>query len=160
MISERVSSTSASDDSLSTANQVLSGLRHYSSWLAINAPILMAAIENPKLTAQKQQLWTMYADTLSALASRFSADELEISLEYLLEEDFDTLGFMPFFHGDSHENIRQRYFIDTHHVKLPFFHCCVRRQDVRQEMLSRIATFLTDGMTLVLGHVSNTRVGI
>ena len=130
------------------ARRVLPALRQYSSWLLANASILVATNGDEALNVQLNELWRVYAKTLTLLASIFSVDELQlVALNYLLDEDESTLGFSPF----NHEIVRRRYFKDGGTSQKPRHHdrdSGVQRQHPNKEMLGRVRDLLTDGMTI------------
>ena len=134
--------------------RVLPGLRQYSSWLSCNASILAAQIGDNTLNVQIKELWKIYANTLTLLTATFSTSSLPV-IDYLLEEDADTIGFMPFENDRTHERY---YFFDTptqNKVYKPRFHDeGVERQHPNLEMLGRVRELLTDGLTLALDKVS------
>lgn len=134
--------------------RVLPGLRQYSSWLSCNAGILAAQIGDNTLNVQIKELWKIYANTLTLLTATFSTSSLPV-IDYLLEEDEDTIGFKPF----ESENTYRRYFIpdppSEKRVFKPRFHDeTVKRQHPNLEMLGRVRELLTDGLTLVMEKVS------
>ena len=148
-----------SDDSQTTGNRpgsgsakltavirrVLPGLRHYSSWLASNAAILAAGVGDVTLKVQVQELWKIYADTLTLLVSTFPVSSLPPPVEYLLVEDEDTLGFKPL----DNDNTQRRYYIEDTGSRKPKSHDRgVHRQHPNIEMFARIRDLLTDGMVI------------
>jgi len=125
--------------------RVLPGLRHYSSWLISNATILAAGVGDTMLTVQVKGLWKIYANALTLLVSTFPVSGLPSSVEYLLEEDEDTLGFKPF----MNENIQRRYYSEDTGSQKPRWHDHgVHRHHPNLEMLGRVRDLLTDGMVL------------
>lgn len=141
---------SNADDQISAvACRVLPGLRHYSSWLASNAAILTAQSEDTSLTVQIKELWKIYANTLTLLASTFQVSDLP-SVDYLLEEDEDTLGFKPF---ENEIARRRHYYQDSNSQKPKWHHQGIDRHHPNVEMLGRIRDFLTDGLLLAFDQV-------
>ena len=132
---------------------MLPALRQYSSWLVTNAAIITAQLGDYTLDALKHKLWYKYACVLSLLASRFSVDELDVPLDYLLDEDEDTINFEPFNHQDNHENVRRRYLCEGQVQKPRYHDGGVQRHHPDQEMLARIGDFVTDGRALAFQHV-------
>ena len=125
--------------------RVIPGLRNYSSWLLLNATILAAGIWDTSLKFQIIEMWKIYAGTLTLLVSSFPVSTLPLPMEYLLEEDEDTLGFKPF---DS-EHVQRRYVDEVTGQRKPKWHDKgVNRQHPNLEVLGRIRDFLTDGMIL------------
>ncbi|KAI9883026.1 MAG: 60S ribosomal protein L2A [Watsoniomyces obsoletus] len=146
---ERGSSTPSSMALLTpVVRRLLPGLRNYSSWLGSNVALLVAGIGDETVQRQVKELWRTYATTLTLIAAAFPTNELP-SVDYLLDEDVDTLGFSPF---DS-EQARRRYVIDGNGQKTKprWEEPGVRRLDANREMLARVREFLTDGLSLVVG---------
>ncbi len=97
------------------------------------------------LTVQVKGLWKIYANALTLLVSTFPVSGLPSSVEYLLEEDEDTLGFKPF----MNENIQRRYYSEDTGSQKPRWHDHgVHRHHPNLEMLGRVRDLLTDGMVL------------
>ncbi len=125
------------------ARRILPGLRHYSSWLLSRAVLLASIGDDSSLTVQIKELWREYANTLTLIASTFLEPTKLPVVEYLLEEDEDTIGFKPF---DS-PHIRSRYYADD--VLKPKYHDPgVERSHPNIEMLVRVREFLNDGLEL------------
>lgn len=144
-ISERVTAVT---------RRVLPGLRQYSSWLVSNASILAAQVGDSALNIQIGELWKIYANALTLLASTFPVSELR-GMEYLLEEDEDTLGFKPF----DNERTRRRYYCDDLSTLKPrFYNQGKHRCHPNLETLGRIRDLLTDGMILQSQPVSRSRL--
>jgi len=135
--------------------RILPGLRQYSSWLSCNAGILAAQIGDNTLNVQIKELWKIYANTLTLLTATFSTSSLPV-IDYLLEEDEDTIGFKPF----DNESAYERYYIpNTPRVYKPHFHDeGVERQHPNLEMLGRVRELLTDGLILAMDKVSFSEV--
>lgn len=75
--------------------RVLPALRQYSIWLVSCAPIINASVHKQSIASYIQEVWRMYASVLTKLIRVFPVTELPI-VNYLLEEDETTVGFMPF----------------------------------------------------------------
>ena len=135
------------------ARRILPALRQYSSWLVSNAALLVAEVGDTSLNVQIKELWKIYASTLTLLAATFPVSELP-SIEYLLEEDVDTLGFKPF----TNDSTWKRYYHDERREKrdrkAKWNDCGVERHHPNVEMLGRIRDFLVDGLTLATNEVS------
>lgn len=140
------------DKVTAVARRVLPALRQYSSWLVSNAALLVAEVGDTSLNVQIKELWKIYASTLTLLATTFPVSELP-RIEYLLEEDVDTLGFKPF----TNDRTWKRYFQDqnreTRNRKPKWNDRGVERQHPNVEMLGRIRDFLVDGLTLATDEV-------
>lgn len=134
------------------ARRLLPSLRHYSSWLKLNLGLLIGVDEfanDSLLSVQVKEMWRMYASTLSLLASTFSSKDLD-SVEYLLEEDEDTLGFSPF----KNELTESRYLQpDSETYKPKLQDHGVDRCHPNVENMARICDFLTDGLELAVNEV-------
>ena len=131
--------------------RLLPALRHYSSWLISNATILSAGVGDPTLSVRVQELWKVYANTLTILVSSFPVSSLPSPIEYLLEEDEDTLGFKPF----DNERVHRKYCSEATGSRKPKWHDRgAHRQHPNIEMLGRIRDILTDGMVIVSQQVS------
>ena len=130
--------------------RVLPSVRQYSSWLMTNAPILTAQADDPLLSVEIKELWRIYASTLTLLASTFPVSELP-PIDYLLEEDVDTVGFKPF---SNEHTVRRYYSADTVSQKPKHYDRGVQRQHPNVEMYGRVRDFLTDGMFLQLQEVT------
>lgn len=136
------------------ARRVLPGLRHYSSWLTSNAAVLTAQLGDSSLTVQIKELWKIYASTLTLLASTFPVPDLP-SIEYLFEEDEDTLGFKPF----VNDRAKRRYYNqESLSIKPKWHQDGVERHHPNVEMLGRIRDFLTEGLLLAVDEVRATSV--
>lgn len=122
---------------------MLPALRQYSSWLLSNAEILVAQVGDNVLNVQIRELWKIYATTLTLLTSTFPVSELP-QVEYLLEEDEDTVGFKPL----DNEITKRRFYDEINMtVQKPKYHDRgVQRHHPTVEMLGRIRDLLTDGM--------------
>lgn len=78
-----------------TTRRILPCLRHYSSWLVLNATDLVTNGDCDPLHNEFTYFWRVYADALKLLATTFQQPDFP-DLEYLLEEDKDTIAFTPF----------------------------------------------------------------
>ena len=75
------------------ARRILPVLRQYSTWLLSEARILV--VDHPgSIGVYIKELWKMYADVMTALATHFNGTAFP-DLTYLLEEDQTTVGFKP-----------------------------------------------------------------
>ena len=135
---------------LAVIRRVLPGLRHYSSWLLPNTAILVAEEVQKASKAQMQDMWRAYARCLTLLATSFQVQTLPV-VEYLLEEDEDTLGFRPF---QSLNNASLRRYGSDSTIRKPRMHDAgIERQHPNAEMLFRVRDFLVDGVELALADV-------
>ncbi|GAM34891.1 hypothetical protein TCE0_015r02774 [Talaromyces pinophilus] len=129
------------------ARRVLPALRNYSSWLATNCGSLIAQKEDNDtvLSVQVQEFWKIYANTLTLLASTFDVPRL-LEVEYLLEEDEETLGFKPLIN----EATSRRYQTNKGTTKPRMLDPGIERNHPNIEMLFRIREFVVDGLDLVV----------
>ncbi len=147
---EDVSTSAGLDQISAVARRVLPGTRHYSSWLTSNTAILInQQTRDTPLSVQIKELWKIYASTLTLLASTFPVSALT-AIDYLLEEDEDTLGFKPF----ENERAQGRYYRPGTTTKKPKWHNKgVERQHPNLEMFGRIRDFLAEGLALAVDPV-------
>lgn len=132
------------------ARRVLPALRHYSSWLLTNNAELVAQRQNQdtSLAVQIKEFWKIYANTLTLLASTFDVANLP-DIDYLLEEDEETLGFKPLVNDAT-----SRRYLDAKGQQKPrMLDPGVKRNHPNLEMLYRIREFVIDGLDLVVNKV-------
>jgi hypothetical protein len=129
--------------------RILPSLRNYSSWIVANSALLVAQVGDTSLNVQIKELWKTYANSLTLLAATFPAEDLP-SVEYLLEEDEDTIGFNPL----DVERVKRRYFKESGSRKPRWHDHGVARYHPNMEMLARIRDLLMDGLELAIGDVS------
>ena len=152
---DNTSTASASKKISVVARRVLPALRHYSSWLlCVYDDLLMAAQkganESP-LAVQIRELWEVYANALTLLTSSFDVVHLP-EIDYLLEEDEETLGFAPLAKDATSRryldaaNGVQKWRMDDGGVG------GVERSHPSVEMLYRIRELVIDGLDLVVGN--------
>ena len=132
------------------ARRIWPGLRHYSSWLTSNKHILIAGVGDASLNVQIKELWKIYAATLTLLAATFPVSALP-SIDYLLEEDEETLGFKPF---DNNTTFRRFRVQGSEKLKPKLHDKGTERHHPNIEMLGRVRDFLTNGLKLALDEVS------
>ncbi|KAM5444633.1 hypothetical protein MferCBS31731_000087 [Microsporum ferrugineum] len=135
----------SADKVTSVAYSILPALRHYSSWLLVNSPVLVSAPEtkDSPLCIQIKELWKSYANALTLLTSTFDVANLP-EVEYLLEEDENTLGFKPF----AYESTMRRYG-PPGATKPRRLHTETSTSN-NTDMLFRIREFVIDGLDLVV----------
>ena len=130
--------------------RILPICRHYSSWLMSNFELVVAEMRNPELEKDIMGFFRVYATTLTLLASEFDAETLPL-IEYLLEEDEDTIAFKAF----DQEKTFRRYYDQSSRTLKPNFHVQgIARHHPLVEMLGRIRDLLTDGVELTVEDVS------
>ncbi|RAK73438.1 uncharacterized protein BO72DRAFT_244552 [Aspergillus fijiensis CBS 313.89] len=131
------------------ARRVLPALRNYSSWL-LTVSHLLAAHKQEKdtpLAVQITEFWKIYANTLTLLASTFDVVHLP-EIDYLLEEDEETLAFAPL----SKDTTCRRYLGSNGQQKPRINDPGVERNHPNMEMLYRIREFVIDGLDLVVSN--------
>ncbi|CBF86507.1 uncharacterized protein ANIA_02271 [Aspergillus nidulans FGSC A4] len=128
--------------------RILPALRNYSSWLLTVSNYLVAYKEkDTPLAVQLTEFWKIYANTLTLLASTFDVVHLP-EVDYLLEEDEETLCFMPLSKGAT-----SRRYLDVNGQRKPSMNDPgIERNHPNIEMLSRIREFVIDGLDLVVGN--------
>ena len=133
---------------------ILPGLRHYSSWLTASFNYLHRPLPNGKffdeLRMDLGRLWNEYAKTLNILVHCFTQEDLGSQLEYLLPEDDEVVGFLPF-----ETKMLMGRFLDIHNFRKPK-PSVAPREDPEREMLARIQGLITDGMHLGLRPVCSS----
>lgn len=140
----------SSDYISAVTRRILPGLRHCSAWLMSNTPLLVAHVGDTPLNVQVKELWKTYANTLTLVAATFSVSDLPV-IEYLLEEDEDTIGFKPF----QNDRTRRIYYDSMSGNRKATFHDKgIERHHPNLEMLGRLRDLLVDGMELALDDVS------
>lgn len=134
------------------ARRVLPALRNYSSWLLTNCGSLTAQKQDKDtaLSVQIQEFWKIYANTLTLLASTFDIYS-NLEVEYLLEEDEETLGFKPLIDDAT----SRRYLVSENgRTKPRMLGPGIERNHPNIEMLYRIREFVIDGLYLINSSVS------
>ena len=124
------------------ARRTLPGLRLYSSWFTKNWAILAAEIADESLRASIQELWRCYADMLTTLATLFPA-ELLPSIDYMLEEDAEAIGFKPLM-----SKLTRWIWYTGQDLRPRFSDSKVERSHPNDEMLVRIRDLLVNGLEL------------
>ncbi|KAJ5795086.1 hypothetical protein N7457_001685 [Penicillium paradoxum] len=129
------------------ARRILPALRHYSSWLLTNSQSLVEQKEekDSSLSIQIKEFWKIYAGTLSLLASSFDVVSLP-EVDYLLEEDEESLGFAPL----DQDATSRRYVGGGDRPKPRMHDLGIERSHPNMEMLYRIREFVIDGLDLVV----------
>lgn len=124
--------------------RILPALRHYSIWLVMKAPIIVAQVGNASLNVHIREMWSIYCSTLTLLVAAFPPAGLPV-VDYLLEEDAATVGFKPF--RDSEQC--QIYTNDAG-LKPRDSDPGIQRSMPNVEMLARVRDLLRDGMVLAV----------
>ena len=131
-----------------TLEKALPEIRLYSSWLLKNDLIMANSTVYPVVNALQSRYWTQMASCLSLVAEVFPAQYLP-ELDYLLEEDADTIAFGPL----DCEETREIWYVDGK-LKPEWFTIPEALRSKRQEMLSRVRQFLKVGIMLTFKEVS------
>ena len=140
------------DDKVSVVmRRLLPSLVNYSSWLLTVAPGFTNHTSGdgpfPHAFANNVTgLWTTYAKVMSKLVNMFQPGDLP-EIDYLLEEDEETIGFKPF----QNRRLRSRYILGNHRKPDSG---SVARHHPSKEMLGRVRRIITDGQQLVSMEVS------
>ena len=126
---------------------ILPSLRLCVSWIASHSELKETV--HGTTSKDRAEMWENFTGVLTLLAATFRVDELPL-IEYVLQEDEDTVGFLPL----ETERAAQRYcFLGTNDRK-PSVHCkTVQRHHPSYEMLSRVRDVLTDVVKLVVDQV-------
>lgn len=125
--------------------RILPHLRLYSSWLLSKAEYLLAS---ETLKVQMREFWLVYAEALSLLAATYSLRDMP-ELQYLLDEDLDTLGFSPF-----SDLVQRKLFYAQGQMKPAHDEIRFGPRSPEIETLYRIKCLVTDGLILCRGEVS------
>ncbi|KAI9374907.1 hypothetical protein BJX61DRAFT_224970 [Aspergillus egyptiacus] len=142
-------SSGSKDDKITiVARRILPALRNYSSWLlTVNKYLVAYNEKDTPLAVQLTEFWKIYANTLTLLASTFDVVHLP-EVDYLLEEDEETLCFVPLSKGAT-----ARRYLDVNGRQKPSMNDPgVERSHPNIEMLYRIREFVIDGLDLVVGN--------
>ncbi|PWY70230.1 hypothetical protein BO70DRAFT_343761 [Aspergillus heteromorphus CBS 117.55] len=141
--------TTGPDKVTVVARRILPALRNYSSWLLTVSSLLVAykGEKDTPLAVQIIEFWKIYANTLTLLASTFDVVHLP-EVDYLLEEDEETLGFAPL----TTESTSRRYLSSNGQQKPRMNDPGVERNHPNMEMLYRIREFVIDGLDLVVSN--------
>ena len=131
-------------------HKFLPALVQYSSWLVTAAEVFSTVHgEAPFYAAfslDVDDLWLHYASVLTKLVGMFRSARLP-AVEYLLDEDEETLGYMPF----QDMALRYRYVL---HDKRRLEPVLAERCLPAQEMLARIDRLVKEGKRIAEMRVS------
>jgi hypothetical protein len=127
--------------------RVLPALRHYSSWLRSSCSSLYRQTDET-VVAHVREFWKRYAEALTVLTTTFDVEKLP-SVDYLLEEDLDTVAFVPLSNGASANRYRER-----EQIKPKIGDVGVQRLHPNQEMLARVRGLVLDGIQIIVSDVS------
>ena len=130
------------------ARRLLPALRHYSSWLLTSYSNLLEQTDEI-VTVEIKEFWKRYAEALTWLTTTFEVTELP-HVDYLLEEDLDTVAFKPLNLGLTTDRYRQ----PSGTIKPTSSDAHVQRLHPSDEMLARVRDLVKDGVQLILANVS------
>ncbi len=130
------------------ARRLLPSLRHYSSWLLTSCSGLLEQTDEI-VTIEIKEFWKRYAEALTWLTTTFEVTEL-LPVDYLLEEDIDTVAFKPLILGPTTDRYRQ----SSGNIKHKSGDAHVQRLHPNDEMLARVRDLVKDGVQLILANVS------
>ena len=125
------------------ARRILPNLRNYSTWLVSNYSFLLAQ-DNEAVVIQIEEFWRRYAEALTLLTTTFPIMDLP-KIDYLLEEDQDTIAFSPL----MNEPTKERYRLPDGHLKPKIGDKIVQRLHPNEEMLARVRDLVKDGIYLI-----------
>lgn len=132
--------------------RILPAVRHYSSWLHCSIDIILGYMgpDAPDdLLDLVQTFFLVYANTMTLLATIYDVESLPM-IEYLLEEDEDTIEFKPF--GEAN---RDRYFdMNIKTFKEKFHTHGMEKHHPNVEMLGRIRDLVRDSVIIAVKEVS------
>ena len=141
------SAGNSSEKLTASVRRVLPTLRHYSSWLRSSSSSLYRQTDET-VVVHVQEFWKRYVEALTVLTTTFDVAELP-SADYLLEEDLDTVAFIPLSTGTSADRYRE-----DDKAKPKIGDPGVQRLHPSQEMLVRVRGLVLDGIQIVVGDVS------
>ncbi|KAL9128897.1 MAG: hypothetical protein Q9217_002519 [Psora testacea] len=138
---------SASAKLTARVRRVLPSLGQYSSWLISQAAILAGETADASLNASAGELGNLYVRVINLLITVFSISDLPC-VDYLLEENEETIGFAPL-DGPEYDRMKRRYYVDDFVTRKPKSHDKgVKRLHPPNEMLARVRDLLEDGLYL------------
>lgn len=150
------------------SRRLLPSLRVLSNWLMSTVKMVTGLVDEPIVHEFTPLFWTSYARAIDLMAQAFPIWDLEDlpELAYLLDEDANTLEFLPLT-KDNPTRTRKTWFnTTTGALKHRISDENVVRASVDDEMLQRVRDFLSDGVNLandddgsdVPIHLRGTRV--
>ena len=126
---------------------ILPSLRLCVSWVASHSEL--KDIEQGAISQDRAEMWQSLTSVLTLLTATFQVDGLPL-VEYVLQEDEDTLGFLPL----ETEQAAHRYcFLGTNNRKPSVHSKTVQRHHPNYEMLSRVRDILADAVRMVVDQV-------
>lgn len=124
--------------------RILPALRQYSTWLVSRAEVINGQEGNSVINVHIKEMWSMYCSTISLLVVAFPPENLP-QVEYLLEEDADTVGFKPFRDSELCD-----LYTTNGALKARFTDPGIERNHPNIEMLARVRDLLKDAMVLTV----------
>lgn len=133
---------------LPTSARLLDALRLYSAWLLENTHLLFGLAGDATLGKSIEGFWKTYGRTLDLVATNFPIWDLEevAELPYMLEEDADSIAFLPIAERCYDKNKKLWLDKTTSEVKPRSSDHATCRATPEVEMLARIYGFLEDGL--------------
>lgn len=128
--------------------RLLDALRLYSAWLLDNTHLLFGLARDDTLGKYIESFWKAYGRVLDLVTTNFPIWDLEevAELPYMLEEDADSIGFLPISERGYDRNKKLWLDKTTGKLKPRFSEDATLRAAPEVEMLARIYGFLEDGL--------------
>ncbi|KAI9726257.1 MAG: hypothetical protein M1834_009058 [Cirrosporium novae-zelandiae] len=143
------STPNGSEKITAVIRRVLPAIRHYSSWLISTVDFLTSNVRGETgLQVQIKEMWNIYANTLNLITTTFPIHDFP-AIEYLFDEDADTIGFKPFRNGKT----ASRFLTEEKKVKPRYCDHGIQRSHPNVEMLGRFRDLLADGLKLATGRI-------
>ena len=131
-----------------TARRILPALRQYSTWLVSQSNIIINVPDNAQIQLHMhiKAMWSLYAEVMSRVVKFFPTGDLP-TVNYLLKEDEDTIGFKPF--RDPEIACESNLYVDGNdNLKHRLSDRGVKRSPPDTEMLARVRDILLCALTL------------
>lgn len=142
---------------------ILPALRLYSHWLLLNTHLLVGLSAVELLNIPLENFWLTYARVLDLIAAVFPIWDLEdiAPVTYMLEEDAETLGYLPLQHDENEITLLKKVWFDAETgLKKPRFSDFeIVRTSAEQESLSRVLGLLETG-SFVANNIDDTPLHI
>ena len=133
--------------------------RQYSAWLISQPLILASETADEQFNSYALELGTRFARVLNSLISLYAIPEIE-NVDYLLEEDEDTVGFLPL-DAPVEDRRKARYYHDDLAIrKLNWHDKGTKRLDSTREALGRIRDIVADGAYLAAQEVTKSEFSV
>lgn len=130
--------------------RLLPELRVYNNWLFTMVEMLHGVANYEFVAESVGQFWPIYGRAIDLICQAFPIWEFEDMnvVEYLLEEDVETLGFLPLL-SDTMPQTRKTWFNQaTGNQKPRYYDPGVVRLSVNEEMLYRMYDFMAGGLNI------------